>query len=80
MLTSDSGMAADFLAGMDAAVEDGVDVLSISVNLQAQVANLHEDFLVIGAFSAMEKGIFVSCSDGKPFLVPRLCEMGHLGF
>ncbi|KAG6428361.1 hypothetical protein SASPL_112612 [Salvia splendens] len=65
VLLNNSGTNVDILAGMDAAIEDGVDVMSISINLQIQVANLYEDALAIGAFSAMEKGIFVSCSGGN---------------
>ncbi|KAL7160252.1 hypothetical protein ABFS83_01G081200 [Erythranthe nasuta] len=51
------------LAGMDAAIEDGVDVLSIS--LGGLTNNFFKDFIALGAFSAMEKGIFVSCSAGN---------------
>ncbi|KAI3468829.1 hypothetical protein Pfo_025492 [Paulownia fortunei] len=51
------------LAGMDTAVEDGVDVLSISLG---QLTNdFFQDFIALGAFSAMEKGILVSCSAGN---------------
>lgn len=51
------------LAGMDAAVEDGVDVLSISLN--GPTNPFFEDVIALGAFSANQKGIFVSCSAGN---------------
>ncbi|KAL8064352.1 hypothetical protein ABFX02_01G083900 [Erythranthe guttata] len=53
----------NILAGMDAAIEDGVDVLSIS--LGGLTNNFFKNFIALGAFSAMEKGIFVSCSAGN---------------
>ncbi|KAL0393442.1 UNVERIFIED_CONTAM: Subtilisin-like protease SBT1.2 [Sesamum latifolium] len=51
------------LAGMDAAVEDGVDVLSLSLGSLSN--NFYQDFIALGAFSAMEKGVLVSCSAGN---------------
>ncbi|OAY77727.1 Subtilisin-like protease SBT1.6 [Ananas comosus] len=50
----------DILAGLDAAVKDGVDVVSLS--LGGGSAPFEYDPIAIAAFKAMEKGIFVSCA------------------
>ncbi|XP_045810292.1 subtilisin-like protease 1 [Trifolium pratense] len=49
------------LAAMDIAIEDGVDVLSLSLSLDSSVS-FFEDPIAIGAFAATQKVVFVSCS------------------
>jgi subtilisin family serine protease len=55
--------SSDILKGMEVAVSDGVDVLSLS--LGGGTSDYYRDSIAIGAYSAMEKGIFVSCSAGN---------------
>ncbi|XP_057964248.1 subtilisin-like protease SBT1.5 [Malania oleifera] len=53
----------DLLAAFDKAVEDGVDVISLSIGGGAMPYST--DPIALGAFGAMEKGVFVSASAGN---------------
>ncbi|XP_057869194.1 subtilisin-like protease 3 [Cryptomeria japonica] len=53
----------DVLAGMDQAMADGVDILSISIGGTSEPFD--NDPIAVGAFTAVQKGIFVSCSAGN---------------
>lgn len=53
---------ADILAAFDDAIDDGINVASLSLG---GAPNLGPDPVYVGAFSAMAKGIFVSMSGGN---------------
>ncbi|XP_019186404.1 PREDICTED: subtilisin-like protease SBT4.15 [Ipomoea nil] len=53
----------DILAAFDAAIADGVDILSVSIG--GSPASYNEDSVAIGSFHAMQKGILTSCSAGN---------------
>lgn len=54
----------DIVAGLDAAVRDGVDVLSFSISA-TDGAQFNYDLIAIATFKAMEHGIFVSAAAGN---------------
>ncbi|KAF7006648.1 hypothetical protein CFC21_021673 [Triticum aestivum] len=58
------------VAGMDAAIKDGVDVLSLSLGSRTSVS-FRNDPIAIGAFSAISKGIIVVCAAGNRGPIPQ---------
>ncbi|KAF3442387.1 hypothetical protein FNV43_RR16303 [Rhamnella rubrinervis] len=53
----------DILAAIDVAVEDGVDVISISLgDNHVRLNHFYSDLIAVGAFGATQKGIIVSCA------------------
>lgn len=64
VLWEDGSMDHDILAAFDAAIADGVDIISISVGGNYAL-HYFEDTIAIGAFHAMKKGILTSHSAGN---------------
>ncbi|OAY63584.1 Subtilisin-like protease SBT1.2 [Ananas comosus] len=53
----------DIACGMEAALCDGADILSLS--LGGQSLPFWDDLTAVGAYGAIQKGVFVSCSGGN---------------
>lgn len=54
----------DVVAGLDAAVKDGVDVISFSIDA-SDGAQFNYDLVAVATYKAMEHGIFVSAAAGN---------------
>ncbi|KAK6138983.1 hypothetical protein DH2020_027272 [Rehmannia glutinosa] len=63
VLWNEGSYESDALAGIDQAVADGVDILSISLSYRRR--DLYENPIAIAGFGAREKGILVSVSAGN---------------
>ncbi|XP_027368501.1 cucumisin-like [Abrus precatorius] len=58
--------SADILAAFDAAIADGVDILSVSMGTpKRRYANYFDDIYAIGSFHAIKKGILMSQAAGN---------------
>ncbi|KAL3580889.1 hypothetical protein D5086_018724 [Populus alba] len=57
----------DILSAMDDAINDGVDILSLSFGANPPEPIYFESATSVGAFRAFRKGIVVSCSAGNSF-------------
>ncbi|THG13914.1 hypothetical protein TEA_016069 [Camellia sinensis var. sinensis] len=55
----------DILAGFDAAINDGIDVISISIGVLPLWGDYVTDSIAVGAFHAMRKGIITVASAGN---------------
>lgn len=74
--TRSLGSVADILGAIDQAIDDGVDVISLSVSLRGSHPEYNRDQISIAAFRATQRGILFSASAGnsgpQPFTVSNV--------
>ncbi|KAH8497975.1 hypothetical protein H0E87_017038 [Populus deltoides] len=64
----------DIMAAFDDAIQDGADMISLSVG--GPVSDYFNDAIAIGSFHAMKKGILTSCAAGNEG--PALASVGNV--
>ena len=64
----------DIMAAFDDAIQDGADMISLSVG--GPVSDSFNDAIAIGSFHAMKKGILTSCAAGNEG--PALASVGNV--
>ncbi|KAJ3695363.1 hypothetical protein LUZ60_000740 [Juncus effusus] len=69
--TEDSCTMIDTMKGIEEAVNDGVDVISLSI-ASSETVDLFEEATSIAGYYAMMKGVFVSCAAGNNGATPTL--------
>nr|XP_023915092.1 subtilisin-like protease SBT1.9 [Quercus suber] len=57
--------SSDVLAAIDQAIQDGIDILSLSLGFSLDENVLQDDPIAIASFAAMEKGVMVVASAGN---------------
>jgi hypothetical protein len=68
--------SAGVVAAIDAAVKDGVDILSLSIG-GIQDPDFYKDPVSIALFGAVRAGVFVACSAGN--FGPREYTLSNVG-
>ncbi|XP_050283076.1 subtilisin-like protease SBT1.8 [Quercus robur] len=59
------GLTSDVLAGMEHAILDGVDIMSLSIGFN--MTSYFNNDIALGSLSAIEKGIFVVCAASNDY-------------